>query len=252
MCIRDSFGRERIQPFKQVFRELYVLTGAEKSEGVKSSRYSGHQVNPKQALALLGKRGWVGNPHEGDVRRTFHEADVSASLSFDYGDTTPAEAEGLTADAVVFTKRGQWKPLPLTEVCPRVFSEAMRDLDLVVSVAHQGGVDPEASASTVEMRSTLLREACALMKLGNVRLSGSHVLIDGQLSTYSVHLGSAVVHKQPGGHLCIVPVHSQHRGRLFLPFADDDPRTAEVLSKVLLLSKDTEIKDPVILEQIYA
>ena len=83
-------------------------------------------------------------------------------------------------------------------------------------------------------------------------MSGSHALIDGQLATYSVHLGSAVVHKQPGGHLCIVPVHSQHRGRIFLPFADDDPRTAEVLSKVLLLSKDTEIKDPVILEQIYA
>ncbi len=249
---RECFLRERIQPFKQVFRELYVLTGAEKSEGVKSSRYAGHQVNPKQALALLGKRGWVGTPNEGDVRRTFHESGISAAVSFDYGYTTPAEVEGLTVDAVVFAKRGEWKPLPLTEVCPRVFSEAMRDLDLVVSVAHQGGVDPEASASTVEMRSTLLREACALMKLGNVRLAGSHALIDGQLATYSVHLGSAVVHKQPGGHLCIVPVHSQHRGRIFLPFADDDPRTAEVLSKVLLLSKDTEIKDLVILEQIYA
>ena len=67
-----------------------------------------------------------------------------------------------------------------------------------------------------------------------------------------MHLGSAIVHRQPGGHLCIVPVHSQHRGRLFLPFADDDPRTAEVLSKVLLLAKDTEIKDPTILEQIFA
>ena len=90
------------------------------------------------------------------------------------------------------------------------------------------------------------------MKLGNVRLQGSHALIDGGLGTYSVHLGSAIVHRQPGGHLCIVPVHSQHRGRVFLPFADDDPLTAEVLSKVVLLSKDTEIKDPVILEQIFA
>ena len=249
----ECFQRERIQPFKQVFRELYVLTAAEKADGsVKSQRYAGHQVNPKQALALLGKRGWVGNPNEGDVRRTFHDAGVSAALSFDYGYTTPAEAEGLTIDDVVFTKRGEWKPLPLTEVCPRVFSEAMRDLDLVVSVAHQGGVDPEASASTVEMRTTLLREACALMKLANVRLQGNFALIDGHLANYSVHLGSASVHRQPGGQLCIVPVHSQHRGRVFLPFADDDPRTAEVLSKVLLLSKDTEIKDPVILEQIYA
>jgi hypothetical protein len=63
-------------------------------------------------------------------------------------------------------------------------------------------------------------------------------------------LGSGVVHKMPGGSLCIVPVHAQHRGRLFLPFADDDPRTAEVVSKVLLLARDYEIQDPTILEQI--
>ena len=60
------------------------------------------------------------------------------------------------------------------------------------------------------------------------------------------------MHKQPGGALCIVPVHSQQRGRLFLPFADSDPQTAEVLAKVLLLARDQEIKDPVILEQIVA
>jgi hypothetical protein len=37
---------------------------------------------------------------------------------------------------------------------------------------------------------------------------------------------------------------------MFLPFADDDPRTAEVLSKVVLLANDKAIKDPTILEQI--
>ena len=47
-----------------------------------------------------------------------------------------------------------------------------------------------------------------------------------------------------------MPVHGQHRGRLFLPFADDDPRTAEVVSKVVLLARDADIKDPSILEQI--
>lgn len=61
---------------------------------------------------------------------------------------------------------------------------------------------------------------------------------------------AVTVHKQPGGALCIVPVHSQHRGRLFLPFVDNDPKTAEVLSKAILLARDNEIKDPTILEQI--
>ncbi|MBN1318593.1 MAG: hypothetical protein JXA42_24140 [Anaerolineales bacterium] len=44
----------------------------------------------------------------------------------------------------------------------------------------------------------------------------------------------------------------QHRGRFFLPFVAGDPRTAETLSEVLLLTMDKEIKDPVILEQLIA
>ncbi len=246
---RDCYLGERIQPFKQVFRELYLLTEAEKAQETISRRYAGHQVNPRQALALLGRRAWVNYPEQG-VRRTFHEEGISAWLDFLGGYSTPAEVEGLTLEGVWFSKRGEWQPLPLVQIPPRLFSQVMRDLDLVVSVAHQGGVDPEASASTVEMRTVLIRETCDMLELANVRLQGQHALIAGELSDYSIHLGSAVVHRQPGGALCIVPVHSQHRGRLFLPFADDDPRTAEVLSKVLLLARDKEIKDPTILEQI--
>jgi hypothetical protein len=33
---------------------------------------------------------------------------------------------------------------------------------------------------------------------------------------------------------------------------DDDPKTAEIMSKVLLLAKDKEIQDPTILEKILA
>ena len=65
-----------------------------------------------------------------------------------------------------------------------------------------------------------------------------------------MHLGSAGVHQLPGGAVCIVPVHAQHRGRVFLPFADDDPKTAEIVAKVLLLARDREIRDPTILEQL--
>jgi hypothetical protein len=246
---KDCFAGERIQPFKQVFRELYPLTDAEKKEGTQTRRYAGHQVQPRQALALLGQRGWVHHPEEG-VRKVFHEAGVVAWLHFQEGFYTPAEIEGLTLESVFFTNRGEHNPLKLTSLTPRLFSEAMRDLDLVVSVAHRGGVDPEASASTVEMRASLVEETCRLLKLGNVRVKDHYALVKGQLGEYSVHLGSAVTRKMPGETLFIVPVHSQHRGRLFLPFADDDPRTAEVMSKVLLLARDQEIKDPNILDQI--
>ena len=102
------------------------------------------------------------------------------------------------------------------------------------------------------MRAALVKTTCGFLKLTNVKLEGRHVLIQGENGKYSVHLGSGVVHKQPGGSLCVVPVNAQHRGRLFLPFADDDPRTAEVVSKVLLLARDKEIQDPTILQQIVA
>jgi hypothetical protein len=106
--------------------------------------------------------------------------------------------------------------------------------------------------STTEMRAALVRTTCGLLKLDNVKLDSKHALIKGGYGRYSVHLGSGVVHKQPGGSLCVVPVNAQHRGRLFLPFADDDPRTAEVVSKVLLFARDTDIQDPTILQQIVA
>ena len=247
---RECFLAERVQPFKQLFRELYPITETERGTE-RTRRYAGHQVGPRQALALLGGRGWVARPEEG-VSRTFHEAGLTARLGFEEAFYTPADVEGLTLDEVVFTRKGEWKALPLDTIPATLFSEAMRDLDLVVSVAHRGGVAPEATASTVEMRATLLRETCELLGLANVEVKASHAIIQGTLGQYSVHLGSAGVMLLPGTFLPIVAVHSQHRGRLFLPFADDDPRSAEVMSKVLMLARDREIKDPNILDWIRA
>jgi hypothetical protein len=93
-------------------------------------------------------------------------------------------------------------------------------------------------------------DADRLLRIQNVRLNERYAFVDGKIGAYNVHLGSGNVHRQPGGALCILPVHSQHRGRLFLPFADNDPKTAEIVSKVLLLAQDDKIKDPTILEQL--
>jgi Family of unknown function (DUF5724)/Domain of unknown function (DUF4132) len=243
------FVSQRQQPFKQIFRELYLPTLAELEAKTISSRYAGHQVNPKQSVALLGSRGWV-VPYEGDTSRTFFADSLTAHVERKYGYTTPAEVEAPAIDTVYFTKRNDWQRLPLEQIPPRLFSETMRDLDLVVSVAHIGGVDPEASQSTTEMRGTLLLETLRLLKISNVKLEKNVALIAGKLGKYSVHLGSATVHQQPGGAVCLVAVPNQARGRIFLPFADADPRTAEVIAKVLMLAKDDEIQDPILLRQL--
>ncbi len=140
--------------------------------------------------------------------------------------------------------------MPLEEVPPVLFSEVMRDIDLVVSVAYAGGVDPETSMSAVEIRIALAEELTRLLKLQNVRFIGSHARIEGKLANWSVHMGSGIVHAEGKGMIPIIPVHSQARGRVFLPFADDDPKTAEIMSKIILLSEDTKIRDPEILNLI--
>ena len=256
---KECLAAERVQPFKQVFRELYPLTAAEKKGGGTkegrradanvSQRYAGQQVQPSQALALFGSRGW--STSEG-IWKTDHVEKITAEVYGELYYGSVAQYELPTVEGVVFRRVGEWKSLPLHQVPPRLFSEIMRDVDLAVSVAHAGGVDPEASESTVEMRAALLKETCTLLKLKNVKIELKKVraFIKGHFGEYSVHLGSGTVHRLPGGAVCLVPVHSQHRGRLFLPFADNDPRTAEVMSKVLLLAKDKEIKDNELLSQL--
>jgi len=238
------------QPFKQVFRELYALTATEREASPVSRRYEGHQLQPRQALALFGRRGWVTSRDDGLTSRAFHDHHLVARVEFAGGFLTPLEADLPAIAGVWFTRHGERLAQPLASVPPVVFSETMRDLDLVVSVAHAGGVDPEATASTIEMRAALVRETARLTKLPNVSVAGVHVLIQGHLGEYSLHLGSGTVHRRPGGAICIVPVGSQHRGRLFLPFADDDPKTAEIVSKTLLLARDRELRDPMILGQL--
>ena len=111
-------------------------------------------------------------------------------------------------------------------------------------------VDTEASHSTVEMRVAIAAELAKLLKLSNVSWIGSHAKIQGKLASYSVHMGSGIVHAEGVGMVSILPVHSQSRGRIFLPFTDDDPKTAEIMSKISLLSEDSKIKDPTILSQL--
>jgi hypothetical protein len=245
---RFCFDNELKQPFKQIFRELYLPTDDELKEKSVSRRYAGHQVQPKQTVALLKTRGWKVDYEEG-LQKVFHREGFAAKMYAMADWFSPADVESPTLETVVFQNLKDWKNRPFEEIDARIFSEVMRDIDLVVSVAHAGGVDAEASHSSIEMRTVLLRETLRLFKLDNVEIAGNHAKIKGTMGEYSVHLGSAVVHKL-GKYLSILPVHSQHRGRLFLPFADDDPKSAEVMSKVLLLARDNEIQDPTILRQL--
>lgn len=242
------FEKNIRQPFKQVFRELYMPT-AEELESVDTRRYSGYQIQPVRTKALLAGRGWVADYEDG-LQRVYYHEDVVAVLYSQCNWFSPSEVECPAIEWVAFYQRRTGKPLRIKDIPSRVFSEIMRDVDLAVSVAHVGGVDPETSHSTIEMRRAIVECILPMFKLTNVSFKGNFVYVEGKIASYNIHLGSAVVHQSTGNAINILPVHSQQRGKLFLPFLDEDPKTAELVSKVLLLAQDEKIKDPFIMEQI--
>ena len=245
---KDIFDRELKQPFKQVFRELYVKTVDEKGRD-KSLRYAGHQVQPAKTVALLKTRRWIIDGQEG-LEKVYYKKNIIAKI-FALADWfSPADIEAPTLEEVQFFDRKTFKPILIDDVPDLIFTEVMRDIDLVVSVAHIGDVDPKASHSTIEMRKAIIEFNCKLFKLKNVTFTENHALIKGERAEYSIHLGSGLIHQKAGSAINVLPVHSQHRGRVFLPFIDDDPKTAEIMAKVLLFAQDDKIKDVFILEQI--
>ncbi|MCX4468912.1 DUF4132 domain-containing protein [Micromonospora sp. NBC_01655] len=241
--------RRRIrQPVKQAFRELYLLTPAERDAVDVSRRFAGHPVDGRVAGQLLSGRGWSthGGYDEHQATRPV-TAELTAALAcelhgyFGGGDVVVGELRFLAAGSVV----------PLAEVPPVAFSEVMRDLDLVVSVA---GTEPHGYASPphAASRAQLLAALIDDLGLARVTVDGASAVVRGSRATYRVHLNSGSIHVEPGGYLCVVPASfgdTAHRS-LFLPFADEDRMTSVILSKVLLLNEDEKITDPAILAQL--
>ncbi len=242
------FEKQRKQPFKQVFRELYVKL-EEELDKEESRLFSGNQIQPQKTVGALRSRRWVADYEDG-LQKIYYKENIVAYIYAMADWFSPSDVEAPTLEYVVFSERKTGKLMKIKDVPDIIYSEVMRDVDLAVSVAHAGGVDPETSHSTIEMRRAIVECNLNLFQTKNVRLEGNHAIIDGKLGQYTVHLGSGVVHQAGNAMLFVIPVHSQHRGRIFLPFVDDDPKTAEIMSKILLFAEDTKIKDPNILRQI--
>jgi hypothetical protein len=265
------------QPFKQAFREVYMLTPAELETRLYSSRFAAHILNYRQAYALLKRRGWTAGyigPYEGGhetrARRDFPAAGLTAIFDYylaeaGFGELTPL----CGTDRVTFCRSRDRSraPVPLAEVPGLVFSEAMRDVDLVVSVTSIA-VDPLWAArdddphfgywqqhttggltQVSEVRREALARLLPKLKIGpQLELTDRHLRVNGTLNTYKIHIGSGGVQIEPDDrYLCIVPVST--RTSVMLPF-DDDRVLSIIVSKAVLLAADDKITDPTIIEQL--
>ncbi|MGW4555208.1 DUF4132 domain-containing protein [Streptomyces sp. NPDC004365] len=277
---RERIVAERLrQPFKQAFREIYLLTPAEEETGVYSNRFAAHIVHYNQLYALFKERGWQANflgrydgGYDGQARAEFGDGEWRACFHHepaadDDGGYAPEYA---ATDQVRFERRDgrRLRAVPLAEVPPLVFSEAMRDVDLFVGVTSIAA-DPEwadrgedryggywrrasfgALTASAEVRREVLERILPRLKIAaRCTLEGRFLVVRGDLRTYRVHLGSANILMEPDdSYLCIVPSRGKGDGKVFLPFEDE--RLSLVLSKAFLLAADTDITDESILRQI--
>jgi len=246
-CQQHVVQSSLVQPFKQAFRECYVLTPAEREAHDLSRRFEGRRVKTSVLGAILSARGWRVDGSEGDCtarKRLAPDLAMEVALPDVHHFLTEEEA---TVMGEIWLSR-QWNRVPLDEAPAIGFSEAMRDLDLVITA---GAADSdEHSAEVQQARVALVEALLPSLGLKNVSIDGHHAIIQGKRASYRLHLGTAVIHVIPAGYLCIVPADKASQKSVALPFVDDDQRTSEVLSKLLLLSADDKIKDPSILAQI--
>ena len=164
------------QPFKQAYREIYLLTDAERNTRVYSNRYAAHILRQHQFNSLCAAKGWKNSlrlmvddsyppatkilPQWG-LRAEYWVEGIGDQYGTDTNETgtylylstdqvrfyrieaveNRAHAGGGGYSALRWNGIGNAEPLPLEEIPPLVFSEIMRDVDMFVGVASVGN-DP--------------------------------------------------------------------------------------------------------------
>jgi len=266
------------QPFKQAYREIYVLTDAERATATYSNRFAAHIIDQYRFRALCQARGWncpaYGGWDEGGrlPHKKIAERGLQIELFVEPVETTMDEQSfrfhHLSTDQARFTSLAG-EPIPLETIDPILFSELMRDIDLFVGVAGIG-TDPtwpdrdddafddywsrtafgELSEAGKTRHAVLADILPGLAIASRCRLDDRHLVVEGKLRTYRIHLGSGNIQMEPNSqYLCIVADRPNARGHVRLPFEGDDTLSV-ILSKAFLLAADDEIKDASICQQI--
>jgi len=105
-------------------------------------------------------------------------------------------------------------------------------------------------------RETELRRRAQLIQeilgsLSNVKLEEGAAIVYGQRSQYKVALDTGMVVRLPNRqHICIASQLRSRAPRLCLPFEEADAASERIISTILMLSADQDIRDEAILRQL--
>lgn len=238
------------QPFKQVFREIYLKSDGE-MEADEVLRYKGFNVNLGKTVAALKNRGW-GVSEDIGLRKVYYRNDTVAAIfrEFDYYYIYDFGNENRELESIMFLDRRDAHIMPIKDVSSIVFSETLRDVDLMIAISANNIYDYGLVMSTFEMRRAVIESITDILNIKNVSFLKENVKIEGSLGTYVVNIRTGLVFKEGKGNLLIKTIDNYDKP-LALDFIDEDPMTADVVTKILLLSNDGSIKDPAILKEIY-
>ncbi|MGB0906544.1 MAG: DUF4132 domain-containing protein, partial [Maricaulaceae bacterium] len=272
------------QPFKQSYREVYLLTDAEVNTKVYSNRMAAHIIKQHQFNSLSAIRGWkysllgaYDDGRDGEIaQKRLPAYDMSAEFWIDeiLDDADSFNDSGIwdyvATDQVRFT-RGD-TTLDLVDIPPIILSEILRDADLFVGVASIGNdptwMDRGGAArvqtywqsysfgdltETAKTRKAVLESLVPRLKIRDIaHIDGKFLVVKGTRHSYKIHIGSGNILIMPNDqYLCIVPGRGKDKNvdGLYLPF-EGDRGLSIVLSKAFMLAEDHKITDSTILSQL--
>lgn len=273
------------QPFKQAFREIYLLTEAELNTRTYSNRMAAHILKQHQYVTLAKGRNWkaklIGSWDGGDddtATLFLSEYNLRAeywvnALQADEAYNETGIWNYVSTDQVRFVDTRTEEVINLIDVPTIPFSEVMRDIDLFVGVSSVGN-DPTWRDSgglpayrdywqaysfgdlseVAKNRKEILSSLIPRLKIAAVTsIQDKFVVVQGKIRTYKIHIGSTNILMEPNDqYLCIVPDRSTKSAadKVFLPF-EGDQGLSVILSKAFLLAADDQITDSTITSQLH-
>ncbi len=265
--------KEIKQPFKQAFREVYILTDAERNTDSYSNRFAAHILYQHQFLALAKQLNWNYTLQGGfDSHNIPHKTFPAKNISVQY-QLEPIQDSLFRNNIFTYVGSGQVVfyntagIILLKDVPSLIFTEAMRNIDMFVGVSSVGN-NPNWEETGLNMQSWtdqsfseltqrgldrkhLLESIIPKLKIANqCTFDQKYLIVKGKKRSYKIHLGSGNILMTPNDqYLCIVPDQTKSSPKLFLPF-DEDRVLNIILSKALMLAEDDKIKDGSINSQI--
>ncbi len=249
-CAIDWVVKNNIrQPFKQALREMYGKSDEERAQE-EVLRFKGFEVDVRKCVAALKGKGW-GVSEDIGLRKVYYRANTVAAIfrKCDFWYIADGENPRRELHGIFFLRRNTQKVIPLQEVDEITFSETLRDVDLMITVSSDTIYDFELAKSTVEIRREILRSVSDILHLDGVSFLKDNISVKGHYGTYIVNIRTGLVFKEGKGNLLLDTVYSAPHA-LPLDFIDEDPMTADIISKAIVLAADEKIRDPAVLRQI--